>query len=234
MNWIIPHGSNHCHILLICCSSEGMYTWHYHRALSIFLSNGLSRCVSHSHHKNFWAFTRPRTNLARFHWFWIWLYRGGLPVWGVFYWLQSSDQCVSNWLPTFIILTHICCSDSVAQWHHMTSSDILATIGSGNGMLPVSYIWKHHQMETFSALMAICVGNSPVPGEFPTQRPVTQSFDVYFVLRLNKRLCKQSWGWWFETLLCPLWRHSNENLHEPVLAICLLEQLFGEIWFKIP
>ena len=47
------------------------------------------------------------------------------------------------------------------------------------------------------------------PGEFPTQRPVTRSFVVYFDLCLNKRLCKQSWGWWFETLLCPLWRHSN-------------------------
>ena len=32
-----------------------------------------------------------------------------------------------------------------------------------------------------------------------TQRPVTQSFDVFFGLRLNKRLSKQSWGWWFET-----------------------------------
>ena len=64
-------------------------------------------------------------------------------------------------------------------------------------------------METFSALLAICAGNSPVPGEFPTQRPVTRSFDVYFDLHLNKRLCKQSWGWWFVTLLCPLWRHSN-------------------------
>ena len=48
-----------------------------------------------------------------------------------------------------------------------------------------------------------------VPGEFPIQRPVTRSFDVYFDLRLNKRLCKQSCGWWFVTLLCPLWRHSN-------------------------
>ena len=36
--------------------------------------------------------------------------------------------------------------------------------------------------------MAICAGNSPVPGEFPTQRPVTRSFDVFFDLRLNKRL----------------------------------------------
>ena len=45
-----------------------------------------------------------------------------------------------------------------------------------------------YQMETFSALLAICAGNSPVPGEFPAQRPVTQSFDVFFDLHLNKRL----------------------------------------------
>ena len=64
-------------------------------------------------------------------------------------------------------------------------------------------------METFSALLAICAANSPVPGEFPAQRPVTRSFDVFFYLRLNKRLSKQSWGWWFETLSCPLWRHRN-------------------------
>ena len=48
------------------------------------------------------------------------------------------------------------------------------------------------------------------PGEFPTQRPVTRSFDVFFDLRLNKRLSKQSWGWWFETLSRPLWRHRSE------------------------
>ena len=47
------------------------------------------------------------------------------------------------------------------------------------------------------------------PGEFPTQRPVTRSFDVFFDRRLNKRLNKQSWGWWFETLSRPLWGHRN-------------------------
>ena len=67
-------------------------------------------------------------------------------------------------------------------------------------------------METFSALLDICAGNSPVPGEFPTQRPVTQSFNVFFDLRLNKRLSKQSWGWWFETLSRPLWRHLMSPL----------------------
>ena len=40
--------------------------------------------------------------------------------------------------------------------------------------------WWRHQMETSSALLAICAGNSPVPGEFTTQRPVTRSFDVFF------------------------------------------------------
>ena len=46
-------------------------------------------------------------------------------------------------------------------------------------------------MEIFSALLAFCAGNSPVPGEFHAQRPVTRSFDVIFDLRLNKRLNKQ-------------------------------------------
>ena len=69
--------------------------------------------------------------------------------------------------------------------------------------------WWRHQMETFSALLAICVGNSTVPGEFPAQRPVTQSFDVFFDLRPNKLLSKQSWGWWFETPTRSLWRHCN-------------------------
>ena len=61
----------------------------------------------------------------------------------------------------------------------------------------------------FSTLLAICVGNSPVTGEFPAHRPVTWSFDVFFDLCLNERLSKQSWGWGFEMPSCPLWRHSN-------------------------
>ena len=48
------------------------------------------------------------------------------------------------------------------------------------------------------------------PGEFPSQRPVTRSVDVFFDLRLNKRLSKQPWGWWFETPSWSLWRQCNE------------------------
>ena len=76
-------------------------------------------------------------------------------------------------------------------------------------MQSTKFAWWRHQMETFFALLAICVGNSPVTGEFPAQRSVTQSFDVFFDLPLNKRLSKQSWGWWFETPWCSLWRHRN-------------------------
>ena len=68
--------------------------------------------------------------------------------------------------------------------------------------------WWRHQMETFSALLAICVGNSPVPA----QRPVMRSLDVFFDLSLNKRLSEQSWGWWFEMLSHPLWRHCNRKV----------------------
>ena len=65
-------------------------------------------------------------------------------------------------------------------------------------------------METLSELFPLCAGTSPVTGEFPTQRPVTWRFEVSFDLRLNKRLSKQSWGWWFETPSRSLWRHRNE------------------------
>ena len=72
--------------------------------------------------------------------------------------------------------------------------------------------WWRHQMETFSALLAICAGNSPVTGEFPSQRPVTQSFDVFFDLRLNKQLSKQSWGCRFETPSRSLLSYCNVTL----------------------
>ena len=67
-------------------------------------------------------------------------------------------------------------------------------------------------METFSALLVICSGNSPGLGKFPAQRQVTRSLGVFFDLHLNKRLCKQSWGWLIETLSVPLWRHSKGYL----------------------
>ena len=34
----------------------------------------------------------------------------------------------------------------------------------------------------------------------------------FFDLRLNKRLSKESWCWWFETTSCSLWRHCNDRI----------------------
>ena len=85
--------------------------------------------------------------------------------------------------------------------------------------------WWHHQMETFSALLAICAGNSLVPSEFPTQRPVTRSFDVFFDLHPNKRLSKQWWCRWFEMPQCPLWRHRNDNFVNQTRVMIILFKL---------
>ena len=92
---------------------------------------------------------------------------------------------------------------SVKNYDNLTVENWLSFVNSW-----VSVPWWRHQMEAFSALRPFV--NSPVPGEFPVQRPVTRSFDVFFDLRLNKPLSKQSWGWWFETLSPPLWRHCND------------------------
>ena len=71
--------------------------------------------------------------------------------------------------------------------------------------------WWRHQMETFSALLDFCAGNSPATGEFTAQRPVTRSFNVFFDLRLNQHLGKQWRRRWFETPSLLVWRHCNDE-----------------------
>ena len=65
-------------------------------------------------------------------------------------------------------------------------------------------------METFSALLTLCVGNSPVPGEFPHKGQWGGALMFLWINALNKRLSKQSWGWWFDKPSRSLWRHCNE------------------------
>ena len=90
--------------------------------------------------------------------------------------------------------------------HHHNHFVIIACTGGCQHDNPqYNQLWWRHQMETFSVLLALCAWNSPVTGEFPAKRPVTLSFDVFFDLRLNQRLSKQSLGWWFETPSRSLW-----------------------------
>ena len=73
------------------------------------------------------------------------------------------------------------------------------------------FTWWRNQMETFSAFLALCGGNPPVSGGYSSQRPETWSFDVFFDVRLNKRLSKQSRYRCFETPGRSLWRHCKET-----------------------
>ena len=86
-------------------------------------------------------------------------------------------------------------NDAVYHKTALRIGELIYTGGSGTYKIT----WWRHQMETFSALMALCAGKSLVTSEFPSQRPVTRSFHVFFDLRLNKRLSKQPRRRWFET-----------------------------------
>ena len=71
-------------------------------------------------------------------------------------------------------------------------------------------------METSTALLGRCEGNPPIAGDFPSQIPITLRFDVFFELRLNKRLSKQSKLRWFQTPSRSLWRQCNA--HEGMIS----------------
>ena len=133
------------------------------------------------------------------------------PTWGqIMPWYRNCDKPLSeptveriyDTRPRLVKMTMFDQTlHSIWTWKFtMTIERFRATSGI-YGLGNLSHVsWWRHQMETFSALLAICAGNSPGTGEFPAQKPVTRSFDVSFDLRLNKRLSKQSWGWWFEAL----------------------------------
>ena len=128
--------------------------------------------------------------------------------------LQVHNKAVHG-IQTFVNVTQLTAFlgsfASRLRWYHLEHfCDLTRNFLRKELPLKWQHPWWRHQMETFSALLAICAENSPVPGEFPAQRPVTRSFDVYFDLRPNRRLSKQSWGWWFETPSWPLWRHRND------------------------
>ena len=85
------------------------------------------------------------------------------------------------------ISMRLCFKNDVNKFFNIIFIDFMDAVQnycSGDGHLFLT--WWRHQMETFSASLAICAGNSPVPGEFPAQRPVTRNFDVFLICpRIN-------------------------------------------------
>ena len=99
--------------------------------------------------------------------------------------------------------------------------------------------WWHHQMETFSTLLALFAGNSLVTGEFPSWRPVRRSFDVFIDLHPKRWLSKQWRRQWFEKPTCSLWRHCDISFlplwFRPVKSFKNLEDNIFKLilWIKI-
>ena len=94
-------------------------------------------------------------------------------------------------------------------------------------------VWNNFHLYCLSSSVKPCkhkdkklTKGSPIIGEFPAQRPVTRSFDAFFDMPLNK----ERWGWWFETLSCPLWHHCNENI---LVRIKKANIIFSRITSKI-
>ena len=80
-------------------------------------------------------------------------------------------------------------------------------------------------METFSALLAICAGNSPASGEFLAQRTVMRSFDVFFDLCLNN-------GWENNREAADLRRYrAHYDVIVMILSICPEVDVTGPHWW---
>ena len=86
--------------------------------------------------------------------------------------------------------------------------NVMASLVNLQWPVSIDFMMTSSNGNIFRVTGHLC-GEFTGPGEFPAQRPVTRSFDVFFDLRPNKRLSKQPWGWWFETPSWSLWRQCN-------------------------
>ena len=124
---------------------------------------------------------------------------------------KSEDFLLTN--ITIIIRTLraslcLCCDYAATVLVNILQGNLFGTqMSTCTGTGP----WWRHQIDTFSMLLALCEGNPSVTEGFPSQRSVTRSFDVFFDVRLNKRLKKKSRYRRFETPWRSLWRHCNGN-----------------------
>ena len=100
----------------------------------------------------------------------------------------------------------------------VTSADMITLANSNSANRVRHHIntkkgWWRHQIEISVRVTGRLWGEST--GGFPSQRPVTRSYSVFFDLHLNKRLTKQWSRWWFEMLSRSLLRHCSENKQQP-------------------
>ena len=101
----------------------------------------------------------------------------------------------------------------------------------GRELMETGNTWWRHQMETFSALLPFFAGNSPVAGEFPSQRPMMRSFDVFLYLCLNKQLSIQDAGDMRHHLShYDVTVMNNEHMIRPEYCYVFILIYEGQIW----
>ena len=131
-----------------------------------------------------------------------------------------------NVLRTYVFICGCICGGRKTYMHHETRVSLVLIVAGRLLIdkpfsdLVLTYCCVLLNTVSYDNMMTSSNGNifrvtGHLCGEFtgprwiPHTRPVTRSFDVFFDLRLNNRLSKQWWGWWFETLSRSLWRHRN-------------------------
>ena len=131
-------------------------------------------------------------------------------VYFTFEWIQNTSNT-----PLPICISIISCSWNTSSYlpYAINIMHVEFLVTQGARPSPATWLVLFFMMTSsngniFRPTGPLC-GEFTGPDEFPLQRPVTQSLDVFFDLCLNKRLSKQSWGWLFETPSRSLWRHYN-------------------------
>ena len=115
------------------------------------------------------------------------------------------------------------CGVRVMLWLHYKFLMVVCVLPYSSGLLHCHGIQSYDSTmmtssnENFFRVTALCEGNPPVTGGFPSQRPVTRNFDIFFDLHLNKQCSKQSRHLWIETHVRSLWRHCNDSASEVTL-----------------
>ena len=144
-------------------------------------------------------------------------------------WANNRDAVI--WGAIVPIMTSLYCTVIIAKYRERTvlcniSRCFVRSVKNRIKVKPSWCMMTSSNGNIFRVTGPLC-GEFTGPGEFPTQRPVTRSFDVFFDLLLNKRLSKQPWGWWFETLSWSLWRHCNGMTP----ALQYVDKLLYGIWW---
>ena len=148
---------------------------------------------------------RPNKRLNK-HWWGWWFETPSCPLWR-----RCNDNRCLMWVNLLSYHTTVCIPMVGSGWYAepTTVKSPMGSLHNGLVMWNSDYTWWRLQMEAFFALLVLCVGTPHATCGIPSQRPVTRSFDVFFDLRVNKRLSKQSRRRWFETPPSSLWRHCN-------------------------